>query len=245
MKLTRLKYFICSCLLIGIIFLGYKGMYKVEDRYEGQIFLFGEYHGVKEIYEKELEIWGYYYETQDMRHLFIELPYYTAEFLNIWMKANDDAILMQIYDDIEGTLGHNEYALAFFRRIKSNYPETIFHGTDVGHRYETNGKRFVTYLEVNKLKNTYLYAKTKENIKQGEIYYRDKDFDYRENKMVENFIEALKEVNSSDVMGIYGSAHTELDQIEFTDSVDGMAKQLVNIYGNQVHSQDLSLLFEN
>ena len=46
----------------------------------GQIYLFGEEHGVEKILNKEVEIWNDYYHNQNMRHLFVELPYYTAEY---------------------------------------------------------------------------------------------------------------------------------------------------------------------
>jgi hypothetical protein len=38
--------------------------------------------------------------------------------------------------------------------IKNNYPETIFHGTDVSHQYETIGQFYLDYLVTNGLENT-------------------------------------------------------------------------------------------
>lgn len=61
-------------------------------------------------YEEKYEvfnIWKKFYNENNMRHLFIETPYFTAEYLNLWMKSDDDEIIMQIYDDMEGTAGHN------------------------------------------------------------------------------------------------------------------------------------------
>ncbi len=55
------------------------------SRSEGQIYLYGEQHGNDAILEKELELWYDHYHKDGMRHLFLEHPYYTAEFLNIWM----------------------------------------------------------------------------------------------------------------------------------------------------------------
>ncbi|WP_242860603.1 hypothetical protein [Clostridium sp. KNHs205] len=68
-----------------------------------------------------------------MRHLFIELPYYTAEFLNVWMQSDSDDILDAIYDEWNGTMIHTPDIIEFYKNIKSRCPETIFHGTDVGH----------------------------------------------------------------------------------------------------------------
>ena len=34
-----------------------------------------------------------------MRDLFVELPYFTAQYLNRWMQADNDRILMEVYTD--------------------------------------------------------------------------------------------------------------------------------------------------
>lgn len=215
-----------------------------EETYSGDIYLYGERHGDKEILEKEFEIWKAYYENHGMRHLFIEMPYYSAEFLNLWMKADDDAVLMELYDDSEGTAAHNVNSLEFYRRIKKDLPETIFYGTDVGHQYSTTGVRYLEYLESVNLKDTEAYKLTEEAIEQGRTYYQKRDGVYRENKMVENFIRALGEVNHASIMGIYGNAHTGLDAMVVNTKVAGMAKQLMDIYGSQVYSEDLTILVQ-
>lgn len=211
-----------------------------ESAYTGQIYLYGEAHGVKKIYEREFEIWKSYYKNQGMRHLFVELPYYTAEFYNLWMKADDDTILMEVYDDLNGTSAQNMDFVDFFKKIKAELPETIFYGTDVGHQYDTTGRRYLKYLESENLKDSEAYQLTLEAIEQGKYYYQKSAEIFRENKMVENFIRALNTIENTDVMGIYGSAHTGLDAMNYTNQVDGMAKQLVALYGSQVHSEDLS-----
>jgi hypothetical protein len=72
-----------------------------------------------------------------MRHLFVELSYFTAGFLNQWMRAPDDAILETVYADWQGTLSHNPDTLAFYRKIKQTCPGTVFHGTDVGNQHDS------------------------------------------------------------------------------------------------------------
>jgi hypothetical protein len=213
-----------------------------QETYTGQIYLYGEMHGVKRIFDREFEIWKAYYDDQGMRHLFIEMPYYSAAFMNLWMKAEDDTIIMELYDDLEGTAGHNLDYIDFFKQIKAEMPETIFHGTDVGHQYDTTGARYLAYLESENLKDTEAYVLAQEAIEQGKTYYQNYDDVYRENMMVENFTLALGKVDQSDIMGIYGSAHTGLDAMSFDNQVAGMAKQLVAMYGSQVHSEDLSAL---
>lgn len=210
-----------------------------------KIYLYGEKHGVKKIMDKEFKLWHEYYNNKNMRHLFVELPYYTAEFLNIWMKSDSDEILDELYNDWIGTALYNPYTKEFYKKIKSNCPETIFHGTDVGHQYDTTGQRFLKYLEENNLKDSEKYRLAHEAVKQGKYYYENSDDVYRENKMVENFIREYDALNGECIMGIYGNAHTSLDAMDFTDSVPCMANQLKDIYKDIIYSEDLSWLAMN
>ena len=82
-----------------------------------------------------------------MRHLFVELSHYTAQWLNLWMDAEDDEILEQLHQDWESTLSSGAETLDFYRTIKEQCPETVFHGTDVGHQYDSTGARYQDYLE--------------------------------------------------------------------------------------------------
>lgn len=205
----------------------------------GNIFLYGEVHGKKVILDKELEHWGEYYNEQNMRHLFVELPYYTAEFLNEWMGAEDDAILDAIYKDFKGTACHTPDVLAFYRRIKKEYPETIFHGTDVGHQFNTTGKRFLEYLEALDEKDSKRYKRAQEIIEQGQQYYQEKDALYRENKMIENFKWAFDALENESIMGIYGAYHTPVDADKSTLI---MATSLKETYNEQLTSEDLTCL---
>lgn len=120
----------------------------------GQIYLYGEAHGVDKILDKEFELWYKYYHNQNMRHLFVELPYYTAEFLNIWMQSDINNILDMLYSDWAGTASYNPNVKEFYEKIKSQCPETIFHGTDVGHQYDTTGERFLEYLQSDNLEDS-------------------------------------------------------------------------------------------
>ncbi len=208
-----------------------------------QIHLYGEQHAVKKILDKELELWCDYYENKNMRHLFIEMPYYTAEFLNLWMKSDNDDLLDGVYEDWRDTASYSPDILSFYKSIKSNCPDTIFHGTDVGHQYETIGERYLTYLKSNKAEDSEQYRLAKEAIEQGKYYYENMDDVYRENKMAENFIREYDKLNGESVMGIYGGAHTGLEALDYiTQSVPCMANQLKKVYGDKIYSEDLSLL---
>ncbi|MDR0325196.1 MAG: hypothetical protein LBI19_03760 [Oscillospiraceae bacterium] len=206
----------------------------------GQIYLYGETHGVEAIMAKQLESWHGYYTDGGLRHLFVELPYYTAEFLNVWMKSDSNDILNDIYDDIAGTAAHVPYMKVFYTTIKEQYPETVFHGTDVGHQHQTTGQRFLIYLEQNGLQDTEAYRLTQEAIEQGKRYYSDNDYAYRENMMTDNFIRAFDSLIDKDVMGIYGAFHTTFGQT--IQSIPGMADQLRERYGGAVHTEDLTWL---
>lgn len=206
----------------------------------GQVYLYGEQHGVDKILDKEFELWSEYYHNESMRHLFVELPYYTAEFLNKWLKSDSDDILDEVYTDWEGTAVHNPNIKDYYKKIKSQCPETIFHGTDVGHQYDTTGERFLEYLQKNNLEDSEQYLLAKDAIEQGKHYYEHSDDVYRENKMSHNFIREFDKLSSESVMGIYGTAHTGLDAMDFTNSVPCMAKQLKKRYGDVIHSEDLA-----
>ena len=205
--------------------------------------MYGEQHGVENILNKEFELWYDYYHIQGMRHLFVEIPFYTAEFKNMWMEADNDDTLDAVFDDLSGTLGGVPLVKAFYQKIKKECPETIFHGTDVGHQYNTTGKRFLDHLENNGLEDSEQYALALECIGQGTYYYENEDVVYRENSMVKNFIREVDRLNGESIMGIYGSAHTDLDALDyFTKSVPCMANQLKERYGEALHSEDLSFL---
>ena len=125
----------------------------------GQIYLYGEIHGIAAIEEYEAERWKECYE-RGMRHLFVELSHYTAQWLNLWMDAEDDEILEQLHQDWESTLSSGAETLDFYRTIKEQCPETVFHGTDVGHQYDSTGARYQDYLEERGLADTEDYRLT-------------------------------------------------------------------------------------
>ena len=127
----------------------------------GQIYLYGEIHGIAAIEEYEAERWKECYE-RGMRHLFVELSHYTAQWLNLWMDAEDDEILEQLHQDWESTLSSGAETLDFYRTIKEQCPETVFHGTDVGHQYDSTGARYQDYLEERGLADTEDYRLTLE-----------------------------------------------------------------------------------
>lgn len=211
-----------------------------EGKSTGDIYLYGEVHGEEKILNKELEEWERHYNNEGMRHLFVELPYYTAEFLNIWMQADQDEILDAVYDDSEGTASHKPEVKAFYKNIKKQCLETIFHGTDVGHQYNTTGERYLEYLKDNGLENSEQYALAADCIEQGKYYYEHEDHVYRENQMVLNFMRVFDKLGDQNIMGIYGAAHTELDAKNFTGEVLCMANQLKKRYGEHIVSEDLS-----
>lgn len=210
----------------------------------GQIYLYGEKHSDERILEQELELWKTYYHENGMRHLFVEYPYYTAEFLNLWMKSENDDILNQIYEDWAGTLAQSEEVLDFYRQIKADCPETVFHGTDVGHQYETTGARYLAYLQDSGQEGSESYRQAELIIGQGRHYYQQCSEIYRENAMVTNFIREFDRLDGADIMGIYGAAHIWEEGDGGTGTPPSMAGQLQEHYGDALHTKDLSLMEE-
>jgi len=209
--------------------------------YTGAVTLYGEAHGVQKILQKELDLWQGHYRT-GARHLFVELPYYTGKLLNLWMHEESDTTLQAVYDDWEGTASHNPYSLEFFKNLKATCPLTIFHGTDVGHQYDTTGQRYLNLLEAQSQKDSVEYRTAQAVIDQGVRFYQGQNAVYRERAMVANFLRELESVGSSDVVGIYGAAHTGLTSLDYSGAVACMANQLNSLYPGQLRSQDLSPL---
>ncbi len=231
-KIKSVLFFsIFAVLYIGIAVWSYfdePKSYRAED---AQIILYGEQHGIKEFYDYEFEVWKRFYEEEGMRDLFVELPYYTAEFLNIWMQEDSDTILNEIYSNTEGTASHTEDYLDFFRKIKEQCPETVFYGTDVGHQFETTGTRYLTYLEENGLADSLQYELAMANVEQGKEWRERQnpvDWNWREEKMIENFIGAYERIGAKKIMGIYGGAHVDVTDEKI------MAGAIKETYGDVV-----------
>lgn len=250
MKVNRNKKVIIAVTIAVsfLIFLGYLVIrFATKSRQSsGEIFLYGEKHSVNDILEKEFELWSSYYQNEGMRNLFVELTYYTTEYMNLWMKSDDDDILYSLYQDWAGTAICSQDVINFYKRIKNECPETVFHGTDVGHQHDTTGKRFLEHLESTGQRQSEVYRLSQENIRQGQYYYQHSDNAYRENTMVENFIREFDSLNGANVMGIYGSAHTNTEAMGYAaNSVPCMANQLYKKYGNALHTEDLTPLALN
>ncbi len=204
-------------------------------------YLYGETHGELAILEKEFELWNNYYQNDGMRHLFIEFPFYGAEYLNLWMQAEDNSILDEIFNDVKGTAMDTPETKEFFIKIKENCPETIFHGIDVGHQYQTTGERYLNYLNENNLEDSQAFILTQEAIEQGKEFYSDKDYEYRENMLVENFKREFNSLKNEDIMGIFGAAHTDLDSYISNDTLN-MTSQLIEYYGENIKAESLTHL---
>ena len=157
----------------------------------GQIYLYGESHGIEDMINCEYETWYKFYHEDNMRDQFIEMSCYHSDILNSWMKASDDDILDSFFEYLKGTLAYNEYNKNYFIKIKRNYPKTVFHGTDIGHQYNTLGKDYLNYLRENNLEHEERYSLALEAVKQGEKYYTEADEEkgrlYREKILAENF----------------------------------------------------------
>lgn len=212
---------------------------------KGEIYLYGEIHSIPDILDIEFETWNKYYHEQGMRHLFTEFPYYFAEFLNIWMQSENDEILDELWMEIKGTAGGTDIVKDFYKRIKETCPDTIFHGTDVGHLYATIGKEYLTYLEKHGRKDSLNYKRAQEVIEQGKHYYQgngSQDAVYRENMMAKNFIWEFERLKNENIMGIYGGAHTTIGEKDYdTGTVPNMATQINEKYKGKVYSTDLSI----
>ena len=211
----------------------------------GGIFLYGEWHSDPACLARELELWDYFY-AQGIRHLFIEYPYYYAEYCNLWMAADDDEILEQLFRDTGGTAGTSPETFAFFQTIKEKYPETVFHGVDVGYQYDTTGARYLHYLESIGQQDSEAYALAKENISQGRECSRfnlqTDGFRYREQRMAENFKREYDKLGNENIMGIFGAAHALTSAqacLYYSPETVTMTMMLEEYYGSRIQSSNL------
>ena len=216
----------------------------MEAKHRGQIYLYGERHCNQKIMEKQLEIWHDFYHNDNLRCLFLEHCYFATEFFNMWMRSSGDDILEMLY---EIALAPNfPYIKDFFRTIKKNCPETIFCGTTPA--YPPIGEKYLQYLEDSNQIDSDKYCQAKKSMEKGKRLYAEYggewDDGYREANIVENFICKFEKLNGESVMGIYGAMHIMLDPVEYFDDVPCLGHQLKERYGEAVHFEDLSYLFD-
>ena len=200
---------------------------------QGRMFLYGEQHGQDRYVNRELEIWGSYYE-KGMRHLFVELPCYEAAYLNLWMQKGDEKYLDLGAPKNEAYLEAYKY---FYSSIREQYPETVFHGTDVGHDPEI-GHQYHLYLQGVERRVTDEYRKVQRVNEQGILFYgergpADDDWAFRENCMVSNFVEEFEACGGLDIVGFYGSRHLSAET-DVSGTVPSMVAQLQEKYGEKL-----------
>lgn len=211
-KTGRWKY--AAIVLIVTLLVGLFWSY-VKNGPKGEIYLYGEEHSKQSILDKELSIWGEYYE-KGMRDLFVEFPYTDAQFLNLWMQADDDELLNLQFKDWGGTEGGTEVEKNFLKQIKEQKDSEEYKRTQENME---QGKR---------------YYEIKATDEASSVRYR-------EDRMVENFrrsYQELEAVRRTDIMGIYGSTHVV--ESEYRNSDFRMAKQLSENYGEHLHTKDLT-----
>jgi hypothetical protein len=150
-----------------------------------------------------------------------------------------------MFEDLRGTLAYHHSFLDFYRYIKKNCPETIFHATDVGHQYKNTGKWYREMLEAEGKQDTEEYRLVIENIEQGRAHKELKQgaIDHiRERCMWENFIREYEAIGCQPIMGIYGSYHTKPGgTIPCGDP--RMATAITNRYGDAVEIISLTEQF--
>ena len=215
------------------------------------IYLYGENHYHPGCMEKELSAWEKLYES-GARHLFIEYSYAFGQMLNAWMQADDDEMLRWLWsdgeDDLESSPVEALLLFDFFKAVKQHCPETVFHGTDIEHDYETSGAEYLAELEAAGKQDSEEYARTSLTCEQGRQAHMngetDEGYRYRETCLTENFIYELERLEPQTVMGIYGFTHVEGSITEHQKSLTGdanMAARLAERYGSRMVCMCLSL----
>jgi len=206
----------------------------------GRIYLFGEHHGETRQLDKEFELWRDFY-AGGMRRLFVELPYFAAEFLNEWMREDGDGILEALFDDAKGTAGDTPQNMGFYRRIKAELPETVPHVRAVGHAHETTGARFLERLRESGQEPSERHSLAVESVEQGRLFYGalGRSLSAREGMMTSNFVRAFDDLNGESAMGIYGDAHVAFDGDKTHAIGATMAARLRERYGDSLSAAQL------
>lgn len=233
-KAARL-FLLLGALCLAAVLCGCGGRAKKASPADPLIRLYGEMHGQKAYYDAEFELWSGYYRA-GWRNLFVELPYYSAAFLNIWMGEDSNELLDVWFEEIRGSMAGNEHFYAFLQQIKESCPETVFFGTDVGHQFQTTGPRYLKYLEEHGLKDSESYRLAQTCMWQGTAFrdaqpQPDVADAVREMFMTSNFEDAYGRCGGGPVMGIYGAYHTDLS------APDVMASRLKTVYGDLLSSE--------
>ena len=211
----------------------------------GTIYLCGETHANQSHLDQELALWDQLYQ-QGVRDLFVELPSYSAAYLNLWMQSDQDTILDRLYEEWNGTAMDSPVTRAFYQTLKTQYPETVFHGFDVGHQYNTTGTRYLMGLFLTGQMGSADWELTREVIDQGKTYYQTGDNAYRENQMAANLRQAIDALPAgTSVMVITGSAHADLYKNDYlTGTVPSLAGQLRQAYGENLVARNLTMAFD-
>lgn len=233
-------------MVLALVLLAGCGAAEERQEEKAWIFLIGERHGKEKFIQEEFNQWRYYYEKYGFRHMMVEIGYCSAQMLNLWMKAEDDEILETWFANVEGTPSHVPETLEYYRNIKKYCPETVFHGTDVEHQWETTSALYIEYLEESGLTDTEEYALAQEAMEQGRVFYQKAPgyWEYRERCMVDNFIREYERLDGAPVWGVYGSDHVDPGSSWPSEDVPWMAYQLYERYGDLLVCWDILKLTE-
>ena len=218
----------------------------VPTRAESQILLCGEDHTDAGCKEQELALWRERYAAGD-RDLFLEMGAATAELLNRWMTTGEESFWDLVYWNWEGTLAQTEQTENFYRQLRANCPETVFHGIDLEHQYRTTGRFCLALLEKEGRQGSEAYRKVLRSVEQAERFYEGWDGDlfsrdnaYREETLAENFRREYESIGRRRVMGIFGAAHTDpYGPDYYTATVPSRGARLKERYGGDILCRDL------
>ena len=200
---------------------------------EAKIYLYGSIKDKHKNSEKsdkrKYEVWKDHYDNHGIRHLFLEIPYFSAQLLNLWMHEKDDSIISDF----------SEESVNLYKKIKSGCPETVFHGTDLGWwAFDDQGKKYLEYLKNSEKQDSEEYKITLQNIEEGKKWWTPDthiDLGYRENLMARYFIREFDKIGESKAVGFFAANHCIIHPLS-----SKMAQKLKVYYGDVINTQLLS-----
>lgn len=191
---------------------------------KGEILFYGEYHNSESCTMQELKYWQDCY-AKGMRHLFLEMGEGTAQLLNMWMAAEDDTLVQQVYDNTVGTAAHTHDTLEFYQQVKATCPETVFHGFDVEHQYKSSGDQCLALLEPD----SDTYNKVSAGMDAAKEFYRLRDEEsgaaseaYREPFMANSVIADYDALGGVSIMVVADAAHVDNENSATSEDQAGL-----------------------
>lgn len=219
---------------------------RVPTKEKGQIFIFGERHGYRDVHAAQLKARDYYYNELGYRDVLVEFSAVSAEKFNLFMEEDNDKRLIHIFNNFvnSNAQANSIYYFNFFMTIKQYFPETRFYGCDMTTSY--NGSNIESY--VDSLIREGLLKEEDRDLQINNFYYSNfyhqnmrgrEQQNLREHVLAKNIIYQFNKLNNRNLVGFFGGAHVrDNGSNNYFDDIPSMANILYHQIGNNYYYED-------